>query len=316
MTDGLLVVDKIAGPTSHDVVDEIRQLFSMQKVGHSGTLDPPATGVLLVGIGRATRLLAFLQSLPKTYAAQVKFGVSTSTQDAEGEVIQERACAFSKEELEQAAASFVGEIEQTPPMVSAVKVGGRPLYRAARRGVQIDRKPRKVRVYELQITSFDPADHVATMRVQCSSGTYIRTLASDLGDRLSCGGHVLSLRRESVGSFSQAEAITIEALKGMSSEEKKVQLLSLAGAMRDFPSVVVGEEEAAAVTHGRPIEMHKPERPGELPVIALPRIGGVPPHEAGMSAGIPVAVLDESGALLAVYRRTRAGLKPAAVVPS
>lgn len=314
MTDGLLVIDKAPGPTSHDVVDQVRKLFSTRKVGHSGTLDPPATGILLVGIGKATRLLAFLQSLPKTYRADVKFGVSTSTQDAQGEIIEERACSFSKDDLEQTAANFVGEIEQTPPMVSAVKVGGRALYRAARRGEEVERKARKVRVYELAVNSFDPADYIATMTVLCSSGTYVRTLASDLGDRLACGGHVLSLRRLSVGSFSETEAISIEALQTKTFEERMPHVYSMAVSMRDFPSVVVGEEDARAVTHGRPIETHSPERAGELPVVAIPRIGGVPPHEAGMTAGIPVAVLDKSGALLAVYRRTRGALKPAAVV--
>lgn len=314
MIEGLLVVDKPAGPTSHDVVDQVRKLFSIRKVGHAGTLDPPATGILLVGLGRATRLLSFLQALPKSYRATCAFGVTTSTQDAEGEVLEERPCSFSKAELVEAATSFAGEIEQIPPMVSAVKVGGRPLYRAARRGESVERKPRRVRVYELEVEEFDPPVYRATIRVVASSGTYVRTLAADIGEKLGCGAHLESLRRLSVGSFSEKDAVSLDALSEASPEEKARHVLPMRSAMRDFPSLVVGGEESQAVSHGRPLIEEAAVRPGELRVASAPRAGQHPPHDAGMSAGIPVAVLDENGDLLAVYRRSRSGLKPAAVI--
>ncbi|MPY96104.1 MAG: tRNA pseudouridine(55) synthase TruB, partial [Acidimicrobiia bacterium] len=150
--DGVLVVDKAAGPTSHDVVSRVRRLFATRKVGHAGTLDPPASGVLLVGLGRATRLLRFLQGLEKGYEATVAFGVTTTTQDATGEVLERRPCTFGAHELHEASQELVGDIEQVPPMVSAVKVGGEPLYRAARRGEVVERAPRPVRVYELSVS--------------------------------------------------------------------------------------------------------------------------------------------------------------------
>ncbi|HKN49266.1 MAG TPA: tRNA pseudouridine(55) synthase TruB, partial [Actinomycetota bacterium] len=174
--DGLLVVDKHAGPTSHDVVNRLRRLFATKRVGHAGTLDPPATGILLVGLERATRILQFLQVLPKTYRAEVAFGTTTSTQDATGTVREERPCGFGLDDLRGAAATMVGDIRQVPPMVSAVRVGGERLYRAARRGEEVERPARAVTVYALDVARFDGAAWEATLEVRCSSGTYVRTL--------------------------------------------------------------------------------------------------------------------------------------------
>jgi tRNA pseudouridine55 synthase len=161
--DGLLVVDKHAGPTSHDVVNRLRRLFATKRVGHAGTLDPPATGILLVGLERATRILQFLQALPKAYQAEVAFGTTTSTQDATGRVLEERPCGFRLDDLRAAAASMVGEIRQVPPMVSAVRVGGERLYQAARRGEDVERPARAVTVYGLDVASFDGAAWEATL---------------------------------------------------------------------------------------------------------------------------------------------------------
>lgn len=316
--NGLLVIDKAAGPSSHGIVDSVRRLYGLRKVGHAGTLDPPATGVLLVGMGRATRILPFLQTLPKTYRASVRFGVTTSTEDAAGEVLEERPCSFGERELSDVFSSFVGEIEQTPPMVSAVKVAGEPLYRAARRGEEVERPSRKVRVYELDVEEFDPRRYLATIRLQCSTGTYVRTLAADAGERLGCGGHVTMLRRLAVGSFAEAEAVDLEELEQLDERERAAKVLSMREAMRDFPAVVVGDEDSIAVRSGRPldIEAAPAARPGELTVKAVRGGEQISPHKAGMTAGIPVAVLDSSGRLLAVYRRSRRGLKPAAVLVS
>lgn len=294
--EGVLVLDKPAGPTSHDVVARVRRLFSTRRVGHAGTLDPPATGVLLVGLGRATRLLRFLQGLEKVYAATVVFGVSTATQDATGKVVERRPCSFTEEDLHAEARRFVGDIEQVPPMVSAVKVGGRPLYRAARRGEVVDRAARPVRIHELTVGEYDPAAATAEIRVRCSSGTYVRTLASDLGDRLGCGAHLSALRRLAIGSLRASEAVTLDALESMEGPQRRTKLLSMAAALRDFPSVSVDGAALDGVRNGRPIDL---EMPG---------------------VGRTVAVLDPTGQLVAVYEPSTEAddpegvLRPAAVL--
>ncbi len=320
--EGVLVVDKPAGPTSHDVVDRVRRLYGTSKVGHAGTLDPAATGVLVLGLGRATRLMAFLQQLPKVYRAEVRFGVTTTTQDAQGDVVDERPCEFGPEELESAASSFVGEIVQLPPMASAVKVGGEPLYRAQRRGEEVERPTRTVRIYELRVERFDPHapgepnGPAAVLLVRCSTGTYVRTLAADLGERLGCGAHVGALRRLASGSFTEVEAAGLDRLEALSADERRGQLMSMRRAMRDFPAITVDGDDLRAVRNGQPIAGGAPpQRAGELSVLSRPRMGDVAPHEVGMTAGIPVGVLDPEGHLIAVYRRSRAGLRPAAVFP-
>ena len=306
--EGLLVIDKPAGMTSHDVVDAVRRKFGTRKVGHAGTLDPPATGVLLVGLERATRLLGFLGNLPKSYRAEFQFGVTTSTEDAEGERLQERPCSFTEQELASEARALTGEIEQLPPMVSAVKVGGRPLYKAARRGEEVERPARRVNVYEFRVEEFDASTYRGTVLIRCSSGTYIRALASDLGERLGCGAHVSSLRRTSIGSFDEAGAVALDGLD-------EANLLSLREAMRDFPSLAVDEAQSKDVSHGRALSPDvMPAREKELPVMSLARPGGRPPHEAGMTSGVPVAVLNSAGELIAVYRKSRTGLRPETVL--
>ena len=292
--EGILVVDKAAGPTSHDVVSRVRRLFGTRKVGHAGTLDPPATGVLLVGLGRATRLLRFLQSLEKAYDATVVFGASTSTQDATGQVVERRTCAFTEEELRAASQEFVGDIEQIPPMVSAVKVGGEPLYRAARRGEVVERAARPVRVYELEVAAFDPGAYTAAIHLRCSSGTYVRTLAADLGERLACGAHVRSLRRVAIGSFTASQAVLLDDLEPAGMAERLAHVVPMAAALRDFPSVSVEGADLDGVRNGRPLDL----------------VGDDPPRDEGG----PVAVLDPDGVLVAVYEAIDGRLRPAAVL--
>jgi tRNA pseudouridine55 synthase len=294
--DGLLVVDKHAGPTSHDVVNRLRRLFATKRVGHAGTLDPPATGILLVGLERATRILQFLQALPKTYRAEVAFGATTSTEDATGTVLEERACSFGLDELRAAAAEMVGEIQQVPPMVSAVRVGGERLYRAARRGEEVERPARTVTVHALDVARFDAAAWEATLEVRCSSGTYVRTLAADIGERLGCGAHLRALRRTAVGSLGEADAVTVAQLEGMDPPALRAAILPMEAALRDYESVTVSGDELRAVGHGRSLGDPDPD-PGP-----------------GGTEGRPVAVLDPEGCLLAVYRRQGAGLRPAAVL--
>lgn len=299
--DGLVVVDKHAGPTSHDVVNRLRRLFGTRRVGHAGTLDPPATGILLVGLGRATRILQFLQALPKTYRAAVQFGATTSTQDATGSVLEERPCAFTAADLAAAAASLTGEIQQVPPMVSAVRVGGERLYEAARRGEEVERPARSVTVYELAAGGFDPGTWRATLDVRCSSGTYVRTIAADLGEALGCGAHLAALRRTAVGSLGEADAVTVAELEALGEEERTGRVLPLSEAFRDFERLEVSGGELEDVAHGRPLGS-----PGAGP--------DGPEGSAGNADGRPVGILDPDGRLIAVYRRQGAGLKPAAVL--
>lgn len=312
---GLLVVDKPSGCTSHDVVQRLRRVLGERKIGHSGTLDPAATGVLVVGVGKATRLFAFLGNLSKTYRATVQFGVTTSTLDAEGEVLSHSECSFDRTALDEVVPLFQGEISQVPPMVSAVKVGGERLYKAARRGEEVQRESRQVRIYSLVVDSFDPVHFTAVLTVQCSAGTYIRTLAADLGEKLGCGAHLSGLRRLAVGSFNESMAVPLAELEERGREFAAERLLPMRRAMKDFPTVTVEGEQLVAVTHGRPIEQPPSiRRPGELTVLSGKKPGDRPPHEVGMTSGVPVGVLNPQGELIAVYRRHREGLKPAAVL--
>src|SRR6266540_2176330 len=195
--------------TSHDVVAVVRKRLGEKRVGHAGTLDPDATGVLVLGLGRATRLMRFIEVHEKEYVAQLILGVSTTTQDASGDVVAESdASQVTRAAVEHAATAFLGEIDQVPPMVSAVKVGGERLYRKARRGEDVERVPRRVVVHALHVESFSPGERAtARLRVRCSRGTYVRTLAHDLGEALGVGGHVTRLRRVKVGPFVAGGAV-------------------------------------------------------------------------------------------------------------
>lgn len=276
MIDGLVVVDKAPGWTSHDVVGKCRKIFGQRRVGHSGTLDPDATGVLLVGLGRVTRLLRFLTDLPKTYTAEVVLGVATSTLDASGQVVARWDMpGIGIDDVERAAAGLTGPILQVPPMVSAVRVGGRRLHELARAGVEVEREARPVTVHRFTVAETDEP-LVFRMEVECSSGTYIRTLAADLGTALGGGGHVRNLRRLAAGSFGEAAAVRLEDVSVES-------VLAPADALRDYPAVQVDAETAEVVGFGRPVP--------DLP------------------AGV-VRVLGPGGTLLAVYD----GGRPAVVL--
>jgi tRNA pseudouridine55 synthase len=245
--DGVVVIDKPAGRTSHDVVDRVRDVFKTRKVGHGGTLDPDATGVLLIGIGRATRLLAYAQAGPKRYRATARFGVTTSTQDASGDVLEERPVRLSGEVIEGALASFRGEIDQIPPMVSAVRVGGERLYEKARRGEEVERRPRRVTIHSLDLVDFDGVDR-ATLDVTCSGGTYVRTLIADLGEVLGCGAHLEDLRRTQAGIFTDADAVPLDELRVEA-------LRPLVDAVGDLPRVEVDASDAERVAHGQALEV-------------------------------------------------------------
>ncbi len=214
VADGVLVVDKPAGPTSHDVVGRVRRAVGHQRVGHTGTLDPAATGVLVLCLGRATKLVRFLQAGRKTYAARVQLGVTTASQDAEGEVLaREDASHLDERTVCEALTRFQGELQQLPPMVSAVKVGGERLHVRARRGEEVEREPRTVTVDSLVVEGFTPGP-VAELSflVTCSAGTYVRTIAHDLGETLGVGGSLTALRRLANGPFGLDDAVDLAAV--------------------------------------------------------------------------------------------------------
>jgi tRNA pseudouridine55 synthase len=245
--DGVLVLDKPAGMTSHDVVDLIRKRFGTRRVGHGGTLDPGATGVLVLGLGRATRFLSYAQSSIKRYRTTAVFGATTTTQDASGEVVERSKVRPTEAEVLAAAAKLTGDLDQVPPMVSAVRVGGERLYEKARRGEEIERATRPVTIYELVVESFSIEPPEAVLDVRCSAGTYVRTLVHDLGALLGCGAHVRTLRRTEASGFTEAETVGLE-------EVAQQHLLPLAAAVRGLARVEIDHEEARLVANGRRLD--------------------------------------------------------------
>lgn len=209
--NGIMLIDKPCDWTSHDVVGKLRGILHERRIGHSGTLDPMATGLLVVFVGRATRAVEFAEADSKEYIAGLRLGISTDTQDITGNTLKSSNSLPSKAELEQALSAFKGEISQIPPMYSAIKVGGRKLYELARRGESVERKPRRVTIDKLDIIGENESDYV--LDVVCSKGTYIRTLCNDIGDTLGCGGCMSSLRRVKAGAFSIEKAHTIDEIQ-------------------------------------------------------------------------------------------------------
>ena len=209
--DGALLVDKPAGPTSHDVVDEVRRQFRLQKVGHAGTLDPNATGLLVLLLGRGTKLSERLMGSDKIYEGTLRFGVTTSSYDSDGEPTATRPVPpLTLEQINAAAASFIGDIMQIPPMVSAIKKGGVPLYKLARKGIEVVREPRLIHIYQFKFEHY--AEPHASFRVKCTKGTYVRSLAHDLGEKFGCGAHLKDLRRTVSGALDVADAVPFEDL--------------------------------------------------------------------------------------------------------
>ena len=225
--DGLLLVDKPAGMTSSDVVVAVRRMFRLRKVGHAGTLDPQATGLLLLLVGRGTKFCTSLMGGDKTYEGTLRLGAATTTQDAEGEVVSgSDPSGVARERLEALVASdFTGDIFQTPPMVSAIKVNGVPLYKMARKGEEVAREPRLVHVFSFRIDDFALPDVRFTVR--CTKGTYVRTLCYDIGAALGCGGHLAALRRTRSGRFSVADAIALDDLRALPRADLPSRLLPL-----------------------------------------------------------------------------------------
>ena len=228
--EGVLLVDKPAAHTSHDVVARLRGILRMKRIGHAGTLDPMATGLLVILVGKATRVSQYLMGLDKEYEGAVELGRTTDSQDADGEVITTRPVPpLGEAELKAALQGFIGDQYQLPPMYSAIKIGGVPLYKSARRGEEVEREPRFVRVVSWELMGLALPRFDFRMRV--SKGTYVRTLAHDLGERLGCGAHLAALRRTGIGAFRVSDALTLEQLEALSFPEIEQRLISAPAAL-------------------------------------------------------------------------------------
>lgn len=270
MIDGFVIIDKPTEWTSHDVVARCRKIFKQKRVGHAGTLDPGATGVLLVGLGRATRLLKFVGDLEKAYVGEIVLGSTTNTLDADGEVTATFDMAgVTRDDVVAAASKFLGDIEQIPPMVSAVQIGGQRLHDLARKGIEVERKPRPVTIHSIDVVG-EPSPGVFTVDVVCSTGTYIRTLADDIGRALGGGAHLRNLRRRAVGTFDIGGAVPLDELTPETARPM-AQLLAHA------PQITVDADGIDAVAHGRAL------------------------GDAGCADG-PICILNEAGDLIGVYR--------------
>lgn len=289
MSDGFLIVDKPAGKTSHDVVAAVRRATGIRKVGHAGTLDPMATGVVVVAIGRVTRLIRYIQDLPKEYLATGVFGVATDSLDADGAVLEREPMSLTEEDVEGVVPRFVGSIEQIPPMVSALKVGGERLYAIARRGETVEREARTVTVYALELTDFVPGPYPeVSFRVVCGKGTYVRSLVDDIARALGGRAHLSALRRVRSGSLDLTRAVELADL-----DNYRDYLLAPAEALVDLESITVDDVVAEAVAHGVRFA-----------------VGPV----ADIGDDTPTAVLDHDGRLLAVYRRVAHEARPEVVL--
>ncbi len=277
---GCCIIDKPAGCTSHDVVDVLRRSLGTRKVGHAGTLDPDATGVLVLGVGRGTKLLQFVSAADKRYDCEVVFGTETHTLDSAGDVTATHDMSgLTPDAVAAAGERFVGDIRQIPPMVSAIKVGGKRLHELAREGIEVEREPRPVTVFSLELRPTDDP-LVYRMSTWCSSGTYVRTLGADLGTALGGGAHIRALRRSSVGPFTIAEASPLE----------QPVLLPVEELLRGMPRLEVDDTVAALVRNGRPL--------GET------------------SGSGRLAIFRSDGALLAIYEALDGRLAPVKVFAS
>lgn len=282
--NGFAIVDKEAGWTSHDVVAKARGIFGTKKIGHSGTLDPPATGVLILGLGKATRLLRFITELPKEYEATMIIGSETSTLDSEGEIVRTTHHRPTLKELQESSLDFIGAINQIPPMVSAIKVQGKRLYEIAREGKEIPRKSRKVYIHELSISD-GPESNVFKLKVKCGSGTYVRSLVSDIAQKAGSLAHVGTLRRTAIGSFNEIEAKHIE----------KAEIIGLTQGLKDYEMIQVDDKMRDRIQVGAVV--------------------GADELSPAKSSG-PWAIVDSQQNLLAMYENFKPGtLKPAVVLP-
>lgn len=280
--DGVLLLDKPRGITSSAAVGRARRLLAARKAGHTGTLDPLATGLLPCAFGEATKFAADLLDADKGYEATLRFGVATTTGDAEGEVISRRPADVSRAELETVLSRFTGTIDQVPPMHSALKRQGRPLYELARAGREVERTPRRVRIDRLELLAL--AGDEAVLAVACSKGTYVRVLAQDIGAALGCGAHLAALRRTRVGNMRVEDAVPLAALEALDLPARRARLLPLDALLAGLPRVDLAAEQARRFAHGQRLPLRLPPAPRVRVYAPAARLLGL-------------ASIDEDGAL-------------------
>jgi tRNA pseudouridine55 synthase len=250
MPDGLLILHKPSGLTSHDVVNRVRRVTGLRRVGHAGTLDPLATGVLVICLGQATRISEYLLGHAKTYRATIRLGIETDTYDVDGQVTATHSVEVDDAKLRAALDQFIGDIQQIPPMHSALKQQGRKLYELARAGIEVDRPARSVTIHSIELIDFRPPD--ITIEVHCSAGTYIRSLAHDLGEQLGCGAHLIALERRAAGPFTLSDAIELDRFEASADWQAFLKPIDLA--LADWPSVTLDASQSARAVTGGPIE--------------------------------------------------------------
>ncbi len=265
MTDGLLNINKPRGPTSHDVVRRVRALTGIRRVGHAGTLDPLATGVLVICVGQATRVAQYVMNERKIYRALVCMGITTDTYDAEGRIVAETQVEVSRDQIESALAQFRGPITQVPPAYSAIKHEGTPLYRLARRGIELDQvvqsKARQIEIFDLELSNWNPPE--CMLEVTCSPGTYVRSLAHDVGQVLGCGAHLGGLTRLASGRFHLEDTITLDELACAAAEQRWSDLLHpIDAALYRFPALRLDADAARRVVLGQAVQARESESEG------------------------------------------------------
>ena len=283
MTDGALLLDKPLGPSSNGVLQEAKRLLGAKKAGHGGTLDPLASGLLLLLFGEATKFAGLLLDQEKEYLASVKLGEKTATGDAEGEILERKDVTVRRPDVDAVLERFRGEIEQLPPMHSALKRDGVPLYKLARQGKAVERAPRRVRILELEVVSFESPR--LELRVRCSKGTYVRTLAEDIGAALGTGAHLRGLRRTASGRFRLEDAVSLEALRQLSPAARSARVLPLAALVEGLPRAALDAGAEARLRNGQALEI------------------------SGLAEGV-VAVVRADGALIGLGRSEAGVLRP------
>lgn len=264
--DGVLLLDKPAGLSSNQALQQAKRLFQAEKAGHTGSLDPFATGLLPICLGEATKFSHFLLDADKTYHATLQFGATSSTGDTEGEIIPGRAMLLSAELLEGVLRQFLGTIHQVPPMYSALKHQGKALYQYARAGQEVERSPREVTIHRLRLLSVSPSQ--AEIEVACSKGTYIRTLAEDIGARLGCGAYLTQLRRIATAEFTIAQSFTLTQLEAMTPAERDACLLPADTLLRPLPEVVLNRDSAYYLCQGQPVWLPRTRANGQVRLYA------------------------------------------------
>jgi len=296
--DGILIVNKPQGWTSHDVVARVRQLTRQKRVGHAGTLDPMATGVLLVCLGRATRVVEYLITSDKKYRAVMRLGIETDTYDADGQVLATQPVNLDESTLRGALERFVGEIDQVPPMYSALKREGKPLYKLARKGVQVEREPRRVTIHGIMLREWQ-SPH-AMIDVHCSPGTYIRSLAHDVGAALGCGAHLAALTRLASGSFTLEDAVTLEALECLTDPKDLSGLLRpLDMALQGLPAITLAADAARRLVLGQAIPSNGVEAQAAAPLCRAYNASGallaIVAYDSAAQMWRPAKVLADEG---------------------